>query len=102
VVLLDTLSVAKQELAVTRPIIRFSQPGFSTSRDTAIVFVNRYCGGLCGEFNLILLVREQGKWKGVRRIWSALSMSREDRQNSKSEVELAVALFQTDVQRRHQ
>jgi hypothetical protein len=76
VVLLDSTSAASPE-TVTHGIVQFSQPGFSATRDSALVLVNRYCGSLCGSFDMVLLVREQGQWKGVRLVWSALSASPE-------------------------
>jgi hypothetical protein len=76
VVLVDSTWAASAE-TVYHGIVQFSQPGFSATHDSALVLVNRYCGLLCGSLNMVLLVREQGKWKGVRVLWNAVSASPE-------------------------
>lgn len=76
VVLLDSLSTVWRETG-RHPVVRFSKPGVNTSRDSAVVFVSRNCGPLCGAFKLVLLVRDRGKWKGVDTLWNAYTESRE-------------------------
>jgi hypothetical protein len=43
-------------------IISMSRVGFNAERDQALVYIDRICGGLCGEGDYVLLVKEKGAW----------------------------------------
>jgi len=51
--------------------LQFSRPGFDSAHDEAFVWVVRQCGGLCGEGNLYLLGKENGRWD-IRTRWRML------------------------------
>lgn len=48
-----------------------SLPGYTASRDIAVVYVAHHCGSLCGQGSYVYLHRSGGEWKVVVRfpIW---------------------------------
>jgi len=42
---------------------RFSNVGFNTTKDQALIFVTHSCGSLCASGIYYLLVKENGEWK---------------------------------------
>ena len=51
--------------------IELTRIGFNESNDRAIVYVENYCGGLCGEGHYLLLEKKENNWKIIKRkgIW---------------------------------
>jgi hypothetical protein len=47
------------------PVLYLSRPGFSPTRDSALVHVTEVCGGLCGEGTTVLLIRTTRGWRAV-------------------------------------
>jgi hypothetical protein len=45
---------------------RLSAIGYDQSVENALVYVEHGCGGLCGSGNIVLLHREQGRWRVVK------------------------------------
>lgn len=50
-----------------RNVIGISHIGFSFERNQALVYLEEWCGSLCGTGNYFLLSKEQGKWKVIKR-----------------------------------
>ncbi len=48
-----------------------SRVGFDAEKRQAMVYVSRYCGGLCGDGAYILLTKDEGRWKvkNELRLW---------------------------------
>lgn len=53
--------------------VSFSQVGFNTEKNHAFVYMQFYCGNLCGDGNYLLLKKENGKWKETKRamLWTS-------------------------------
>src|SRR5262249_16099086 len=51
--------------------ITLSRVGFNPEQSQALVLVSHYCGGLCASGTYILLQKEDGKWKILKRytVW---------------------------------
>ena len=47
----------------SRGLIEFTSPVFSEDGQSALVYESHSCGGLCGTGWLILLHREEGRWR---------------------------------------
>lgn len=47
---------------------QFSRPGYSSTRDEALLYVGHSCGGLCGTGHLYLLSKQSGKWTVKNRV----------------------------------
>lgn len=53
--------------------VSFSQVGFDIEKKHSFVYMQFYCGSLCGGGNYILLEKENGKWKETKRamLWAS-------------------------------
>jgi hypothetical protein len=51
--------------------VELTRIGFNERKDKVIVYVENYCGGLCGDGNYLLLEKINSKWKITKRkeIW---------------------------------
>lgn len=54
-------------------VIGFSNEGFNSQMDQALVSTSRGCGGLCGAGYYVLLAKEQGVWKVQSKVMTWVS-----------------------------
>ncbi len=75
--LLRTGSASWEDLTTKYPQARgvfvFSRAGLNAARDEALVSISYYCGSLCAEGGVFLMVKEDGVWKVEQEvaIWMA-------------------------------
>jgi hypothetical protein len=54
-------------------VISFSNVGFNSEMDQALVSASRGCGGLCGAGHFVLLTKERGVWKVESKVMTWVS-----------------------------
>jgi hypothetical protein len=64
----EKVSQAAPDVAGT-PVITLSRVGFTGRGDSAVVMTTRRCGPLCGSSQLLLAMRDAGRWRIARSLW---------------------------------
>jgi hypothetical protein len=54
-------------------LVKLSRPGFSADRRTAMVYVEGSCGGRCGQWGVMILVKEGDRWRFDRYLWALIA-----------------------------
>ncbi|MBK8503733.1 MAG: hypothetical protein IPL46_16885 [Saprospiraceae bacterium] len=49
-------------------VLQFSEIGFNETRDSAILYYDWHCGGLCGGGYVTILYKEGGRWKILKNL----------------------------------
>ena len=57
------MDLSQEHGSDTMQRLLFSRAGLNAARDEALVSMSYYCGSLCAEGGVFLMVKEDGVWK---------------------------------------